>query len=804
MRAAALAIVVLSMACDSDDADDKRDSGAADSGPPSARDAGQGHPRSRYEGRAVPLHDGPCQAGQRYEQADLIEPLEIAPAADAIETDLVVRVRERCVPVWNPDASDPRWEMRTLALRTYGYPRTANTIITARDADDPESGKLVWSAPGPTFVLHPAAKPGASDGTAFKLRLYNRMPAEGDPEACQTNVKCNTMGPDAGVDPLTGQCRVPPNPDAGGVPPETPSQVVDGSVIEPPNCFHGPNATNFHFHGFHVSPQRGQDDVLLELRPPYDGGGTPPAGGHAQHGSEVVYGQTDIALDPLRYTQAPGTHWYHAHKHGSTALQIINGLVGTLKVHGEFDRKLDAYFERAGGGELVERLLVVQQLQEKQPGLGGADQNGAVLINGQGNPIVRMHPGEIQRWRFVGATMQASAALQIGFPDVPGKPQPEVRQIAMDGVQFSPDNYRCQPFLNQPDCSPAPDDSPFDELTRFNLAPGNRVDVLVKAPDEPVTHCVVLNITTTLAEANRSRAQHELRAQLAQGTCGDTGGLGPLFTLIVAGTPRPMKFPEAPADGAQGSYPAMPKFLADLPAPADIPAAQRRNVYYQMIGQAQLQSSQFWINQEKYDGSCANETLTLDVPEAWSLWNNSTGIAHPFHMHQNPFQLFAQSDRASASNASGAYAYPVWRDVVPIPKATASNSNLSQWPPNSDPADPSQGQDSKGAWGKASIVYVAKEFTGAFVNHCHILGHEDRGMMHNTQAVCAGDRCTGGACYATTGPVDDGIQCDADGFCASDCASGELFPATSECTAPPAQTSDWPAAYGVDASTPML
>ena len=67
---------------------------------------------------------------------------------------------------------------------------------------------------------------------------------------------------------------------------------------------------------------------------------------------------------------------------------------------------------------------------------------------------VTMRPGEIQRWRFVGATMQASAALRVGFPDVPGKRAPRVRQIAMDGVQFSPDNYACQPFLNNPDCSP--------------------------------------------------------------------------------------------------------------------------------------------------------------------------------------------------------------------------------------------------------------------------------------------------------------------------------------------------------------
>ena len=121
------------------------------------------------------------------------------------------------------------------------------------------------------------------------------------------------------------------------------------------------------------------------------------------HGEQgVVEQHADYQLDPLRYTQPPGTHWYHAHKHGSTALQVLNGLVGTFEVRGEFDEQLKPYYDR-------DRLLVVQQLQEQALGMGGADQTGPVLVNGQAHPIVKMRPGEIQRWRFVGAIMQASA-----------------------------------------------------------------------------------------------------------------------------------------------------------------------------------------------------------------------------------------------------------------------------------------------------------------------------------------------------------------------------------------------------------
>lgn len=728
------------------------------------------------------LNEGPCLPGQKYQQAELREPMKIAPSkGNVIETELVVRIRERCVPVWVATPT-PHWEMQTLKLRTYGFPRVPGQPITEKDADDPNSPKIAWSAPGPTFIATPATKPGVDDGTKYKMRLYNRMPHDGDPHACETSLKCNTRGPNAGVDPATGKCKVPPDPAQGGVPPFIPHQTVNGKVVEPPNCFHGANSTNFHFHGFHVSPQLGQDFVGLELRPPLPQGQAEADMPHATHGDSgvVAYGHFDYDVDRLRYTQAPGTHWYHAHKHGSTALHVLNGLVGTFEVRGEFDERLDHYFAKNGGGKLRDRLMVVQQLQERQPGLGGADQTGAVLVNGQANPIVTMEPGEIQRWRFIGATMQASAALRVGFPDVKGLKSPEVRQIAMDGVQFSRENYACQPFLKNPDCSEPTDESSFDELTSFDLSPGNRIDVLVQAPLTPGLYCMVHDITTRLHEESDAKIRGALvqRAAAAAGTCGldPNTKLAPLFTLKVEAPKVPrqaMRFP------SEAEFPNLPKYLDDIP-PVTKPALQR-NVYYQMVGQGQLASTQFWISGQKYDPECANETLTIDEAEEWTLWNNSLGIRHPFHIHQNPFQLLSQSDR-------GTYKHPVWRDTLAIPTATVPATipprTVSFLLPNANPQDPAT------PWGQARIRYVAKEFTGAFVNHCHILGHEDRGMMHNTQSTCPDGK------WATTSAAKDPAACDAQGFCPSDCVTGKPIDSTPRCPAPPPQQSDWPKAYG--------
>lgn len=73
--------------------------------------------------------------------------------------------------------------------------------------------------------------------------------------------------------------------------------------------FHGANRSNIHTHGLHVDPA--VDSVFRVAEP---GGGT----------------LTYELLIPSDH--APGTHWYHAHTHGASTLQIMGGLIGALIV----------------------------------------------------------------------------------------------------------------------------------------------------------------------------------------------------------------------------------------------------------------------------------------------------------------------------------------------------------------------------------------------------------------------------------------------------------------------------------------
>ena len=67
-----------------------------------------------------------------------------------------------------------------------------------------------------------------------------------------------------------------------------------------------------------------------------------------------------------RMGQAPGTHWYHAHKHGSTTINVMNGMTGAFVIEGDYDDALNKFYG-AGSAELVrwtrrQPILVINEL----------------------------------------------------------------------------------------------------------------------------------------------------------------------------------------------------------------------------------------------------------------------------------------------------------------------------------------------------------------------------------------------------------------------------------------------------------
>jgi FtsP/CotA-like multicopper oxidase with cupredoxin domain len=522
-----------------------------------------------------------------------------------------------------------------------------------------------------------------------------------------------------------------------------------------PNCFHGSNSANLHFHGTHTSPSGLGDNVLIEvipdkttsqkqwdamfkkifdkpqppaswadLHPEYQeiqmgctadklpkaapGGLVAKAGvelwnknkdlilGTAAHAGmdhtpasasaasrRDVYGWPQYVVgafpntfmmpkgpapgSPVQAGQAPGTHWYHAHKHGSTSLHMFNGLAGALIVEGDYDDKIRAFFGKQlpADKKFVDRVLVLQQFTVKQNltvtsgggpvGDNPNSGNNQKFINGVKGPEVPIAPGEVQLWRFVNAmgggnkgTLDStwiSALIAKGF---------SVRQVAMDGVQFSWDNYLTQPMgMNGP--------------MPLTLAGGNRADFLVQAP--AATQNVDVFVPNDL---------------------GGGGGNQLLFRIAVTGTALPMRL-FGVADKA--SYPVLPAFFANLPKPS-LPA---RTVAFTMShgpGVTGGGPPKFMIDGMQFEESGdIKYCMQVNSVEDWIL-TNGNGPAHPFHIHINPFQVLEINGKPIG------LASPVWQDVVAIP-----------------------------AGGSVKIRHKFADFKGIYVIHCHILAHEDRGMM---------------------------------------------------------------------------
>tara|TARA_B110000240_G_scaffold196622_1_gene249296 strand:+ start:2669 stop:3436 length:768 start_codon:yes stop_codon:yes gene_type:complete len=101
------------------------------------------------------------------------------------------------------------------------------------------------------------------------------------------------------------------------------------------NTLHSPGTTNLHTHGLHVDSDDPQDNVYVTVAP----------------GATHDY-QYSITPDHMG-----GTHWYHAHFHGNTALQVGNGLVGMIVMADAADAIPSDL------AELTELVLMVQKLE---------------------------------------------------------------------------------------------------------------------------------------------------------------------------------------------------------------------------------------------------------------------------------------------------------------------------------------------------------------------------------------------------------------------------------------------------------
>ena len=214
------------------------------------------------------------------------------------------------------------------------------------------------------------------------------------------------------------------------------------------------------------------------------------------------------------------------------------------------------------------------------------------------------------------------------------------------------------------------------------LAPGERTEVLV-AP------------TTAGSHALRTRGYDRGSAAMGGAMMGARGSVSStdeqlLAAMVVSGS-------------AATASPLPPRLASDATLDAGTAGSERPialamgmggNAGNGAMGGGMGGSSgmmSFTINGESFDPDRVNISAKLASTEDWVITNTSA-MDHPFHLHAWPFRIIERS--------TGPQDIPGWKDTVNVP-----------------------------AGGTVRIRIPFTDIVGRTVYHCHILDHEDQGMM---------------------------------------------------------------------------
>ena len=399
----------------------------------------------------------------------------------------------------------------------------------------------------------------------------------------------------------------------------------------------------------------------------YHGTNTSPA----CHRDEAIHtvinsGQTFQYSLKFPPDQPPGLYWYHPHVHGLAEAAVQGGASGAIIVSG-----IENVQPLVSG--LPERILIIRDESL------AADQNTDasapswdLSLNYVPVPYPSYTPATIHMerdreefWRVANASADTIIDLQLQFD---GVAQP-LLVVGLDGVPTgSQDGTRRGKIVKQTD---------------IRIPPAGRAEFIVTGPSAKVRNATLLTLNINTGPVGDNDPQRPL----ATINPADITTQPPVVMPIPSSAPNPQQF--------EGLHDAV--------------VTRHRHLYFsEVISDPNNPASptNFFIT---VDG--ATPTLfdpnnppaiitTQGSVEDWTI-ENRTGENHEFHMHQIHFELLKRN------GVSVPEPDQQFLDVVEVPFW----SGIGPYP----------------------SVKVRMDFRGMdigdFVYHCHILGHEDNGMM---------------------------------------------------------------------------
>ncbi len=340
-------------------------------------------------------------------------------------------------------------------------------------------------------------------------------------------------------------------------------------------------------------------------------------------------------------------------------------------------------------------------------------------VNGQHAPDVTMQPGRNQVWRVVNLSPDVTYVLELA-DDATGQVQ-AMTALAYDGVTAG---------------TSAPGDNALRvgiSQSRFLLTPGNRVELFVANEGGPAGRRLTLRTIGLNTGASGDPWPRIDLARVAMPPGPNAGSLAGLNVTLPLAAPTSAVPASLPASAAvPDNCTTLPSgrttrrritFTNDATGKEFLLGSEVVDVYGRVLDTRQtIPPEPFPMQASTAPNTIPHVCPRLGELEVWEIINAS-GEMHNFHIHQNKFRLTVAGDPGAPPDLQ-AYQDPAFivAPYLPETQGAPSGMKVNAW--RDVLALPPYG-------GRAfvTIPFYVPEQVGDFVYHCHILGHEDRGMM---------------------------------------------------------------------------
>jgi blue copper oxidase len=426
------------------------------------------------------------------------------------------------------------------------------------------------------------------------------------------------------------------------------------------------DTTTTHWHGAHVAP-------------------------HNDGGPHQVIPPNTTWYPSFKIRDSACTMWYHPHLHMMTQMQVNMGMAGMIVIKSAWDPFAKQLPHTYGVDEFP---IILQDKFFKQ--CTGANPQDSIsttcsmgttfLVNGTWNPYLDV-PAQPDRFRILNGSSERSYCLFLR--DSTAHEWMPFHVIASDA------GYLDKPYkMGTPPVNPGTLDS------LLMIMPGERYEIVFDATLRQGHALYLMNMR------NYMTGNPQMLSFAGGPNLNDPGCYA---SLISAGG-------MLPAPGFDSTALALLKINVGAPnlkpgtlpaafTPYDIPDAAKAAVTREKhlyLYNSDPNAPPFSIDNINFAMNTINDTVYLDDIEVWNVTNVST-VAHPFHIHDIYF--FIRKINGLASNVPPYMKGP--KDVAPVTDGSVL-SLVTRFQDFATPAEPGN----------------------CYMYHCHILDHEDGGMMH--------------------------------------------------------------------------